>query len=327
MDRRSFVALSGGVFIALWRDAALAQKADALPRIGLLWIHDPGNTLYLNTFRDAMRKQGYVEGKNVRIDDRFLVDRYDALAPAAARLTAEKVDVIVTYGTTATQAARKATSHIPIVMVASGDPVKSGVAASLARPGGNVTGFSTISQDLSAKRLQILKEMLPSARRVAVLLYPGSQSEMEALRNYETAAPAMNLELRVVEVRGPADIETAIAGIAGLNVDASLVVGSTLFIANSARISTAFAKMRMPAIYSSQAFSEVGGLAVLSADVLSNFRRVVVYVDKILKGAKPADLPIEQPMKVELVINLKTARALGLKIPQPVLVRADRVIE
>jgi len=304
-----------------------SQASARLPRIGLLWIHDAGDTYYLNAFREGMANQGYVEGKNVRIDERFLVDRYDALAAAAARMSAENVDMIVTYGTTATQIAHKATTRIPIVMVASGDPVKSGVAASLARPGGNVTGFSTMSQDLSSKRLQILKEMLPSANRIAVLLYPGSQSEAEALRNYETAARTMKLELRAVEIRGPADIEPAIARIPGLKVDAAVVVGSTLFSANRGQIAAAIAKVRMPAIYSNQAFVEVGALAIFSTDVASNFRRVAVYVEKILKGARPAELPIEQPTKLELVINLKTAKALGLKIPQPLLLRADRVIE
>jgi putative ABC transport system substrate-binding protein len=323
MNRRDTVL----ALLALAAPFALAQKPGQLPRIGLLWIHDAGNTSYLDAFRDGMRAQGYLDGKNVRIDDRFLVDRYEALAAAAARLTAEKVDVIVTYGTTAAQAARKATSHIPIVMVSSGDPVRSGVAASLARPGGNVTGFTSLSQDLSAKRLQILSEMLPSARRVAVLLSPLSQSEVDSLRILETTARTLNLELRAVEIRAPSELESAIAGIAGLNADASLVVGSSLFVAHRGRIATAFAKMRMPVIYGSQAFSEVGGLAVYGADIMTNFRRIAVYVDKILKGAKPADLPIEQPTRVELVINLKTAKALGIKIPQAVLVRADRVIE
>ena len=304
-----------------------SQVPARLPRIGLLWIHDASDSHYLKAFRDGMAAQGYADGRNVRIDEQFLVNKYDALAAAAARLSAEKVDLIVAYGTTATQVAHKATSRIPIVMVASGDPVKSGVAASLARPGGNVTGFSVMSQDLSSKRLEILREMLPSMNRIAVLMYPGSQSEAEALRNLETAARAMKLELRVVEVRGPADIESAIAGIPGLKVDAVLAVGSTLFTANRGQLAAAIAKIRVPAIYSNLVIAEAGGLAAFGADVTSNFRRVAVYIDKILKGAKPADLPIEQPTTLELVINLKTAKALGLKIPQPLLLRADRVIE
>jgi len=323
--RRRELLIASAAFLAA--PFVLAQKAGQLPRIGLLWIHAGASAPFIDAFRDGMRALGYVEGKNISIDERSLVDGYDGLAAAATRLATEKVAVILAYGTTAVSTAHKAAPGIPIVMVAAGDPIKLGVASSLARPGGNVTGFTTISEDLSGKRLELLREIVPGMRRFAVVLYPGSASEVGSLRSYVATAQAMNLEMRPVEIRSVAEIESAIAGIAKMEVQAIAVVGSTLFNANRDRLVAAITRLRTPAIYSGITLAEAGGLVAYAVNVVENFRRSAVYVDKILKGAKPGDLPIEQPTRIELVVNLKTARALELKIPQAVLIRADRVIE
>jgi putative ABC transport system substrate-binding protein len=292
-----------------------------------LWIESRKSSPYAVAFRDGMRALGYVEGRNIRIEEQSLVERYDLLRDAAGRLVSQKIDLIVCYGATAIEVASKATSTIPIVIVLSGDPVKIGVAASLSRPGGNVTGTSSISQELSGKRLELLKEIVPGLRRLAVILYPESAAEVRSLRNYEAAARTLNLEVVPVEFRTPGDIGPAIAGIARMNVQAIAAVGSTLLTANQKEAVAAVEKIRLPAIYGNIEFAHSGGLMAYSANLSDGFRRAATYVDKILKGAKPGDLPIEQPTKIELVINTKAAKALGLAIPQSLLLRADEVIQ
>jgi putative ABC transport system substrate-binding protein len=314
----------GGILAA---PLARAQKAGRLPRIGLLWIDAGENSQFVAALREGLRALGYVEGQNVEIDDRSLVSGYDALNAAAARLASEKVAVIVAYGTTAVRVAHKIAPGIPVVMAIAGDPVRLGVAASLARPGGSVTGFTSLSSDLSGKRLEILRELVPEMRRFAVVLYPESASEAESLRNYVSAARTLNLEPQPVEIRSPAEIESAVAGIAKRNVQAIAVVGSTMFAANRNGLVAAIGKLRTPAIYAGLSLAEAGGLIAYGPNIVENFRRVAGYIDKILKGASPGDLPIEQPSKIDLVINLRTAKALGLKVPQSVLLRANRVIE
>ena len=326
VNRRQFVRIVGGalVFVPL---AGLAQKAEPVPRIGLLWVGMTSSSQLTAMLREGLRARGYDVGRNISIDDRSVVNDYDALAAEAERLVREKVSVIVVSGSTAVQAARKATSSIPIVMVAGGDPVRLGVAASLARPGGNVTGFTTQSQDLAGKRLGLLREIVPSMRRLAVILYPGSASEDDSLRNYQALARPLQLEVRPVEVRSPAEIEPAIMGIAAMNTQAIVVVGSSMFSAYRDRVVAAVAQLRVPAMYSGASLAEAGGLVAFAPNVLENSFRAAVYIDKILKGARAADLPIEQPSKWELIINLKTAKALGLTFPPSILLRADRVIE
>jgi putative ABC transport system substrate-binding protein len=274
-----------------------------------------------------LRELGYTPGRNIRIDERSLVDGYDALADAARRLAAEKPDVIVTYGATAATVAAKATQEIPVVMVSTGDPVRLGLAKSLSRPGGNLTGLSSLNVDLSGKRMEVLKEAFPSARRVAVLLYPGSQIELVSYSNYQAAAQALGMEVRRIDIRSADEISPAVARISKAEIDAITVVGSTLFRANADRLVAEVSKARLPIIYTDGFYADHGGLMSYGSAISENFRRAAAYVDKILKGAKPGDLPIEQPTRLELVVNLKAAKEQGIAIPRAVVLRADRVIQ
>jgi putative ABC transport system substrate-binding protein len=277
--------------------------------------------------REGLRSHGYVEGKTLVIDRTFLVDRYDGLPPAAARLASQKIDIIVTFGATAMQAARKATSTIPIVAVVGSDPVKLGVAASLSRPGGNVTGTVISAANLSGKRLELLKEVAPGMQRVAVMLYPDSPGEVEALRTYEVAARTLNLEVRRVDVRTPEEIGPAIAGIGRMNVQAIAVVGSTMLSANREKVTAAIAETRLPAVYANIDFVSSGGLLAYSANISDGFRNAGRYIDRILKGASPGDLPFEQSSRLELAVNIRTAQTLGITIPRDLRLRVDRVLE
>ena len=323
--RKLIIALGAGALAA--PIATIAQQLGRMPRIGLLWIDADSLSQNAATFREALRELGYLEGKNISIDDRSLVDRYELLPSAAGKFVSQSVDVIVCYGATAIQTASKATSTIPIVMVLGGDPVKLGVAANLARPGGNVTGTSSIGQELSGKRLELLKEMVPALRRLAVILYPQSTAEVVALRNYEAAARILKVKVRSVEVRNAGEIAPVIAGIARMDVQGIAVVGSTLLTANRKQVVAAVEKVRLPAIYANNDFPQAGGLLAYAPNYSEGFRRAATYVDKILKGAKPGDIPIEQPTIFELIINGKTAKALGIKIPNSILVRATKIIE
>jgi ABC-type uncharacterized transport system substrate-binding protein len=304
-----------------------AQQPARVPQIGLLWIHSEDFSRYIQVLREGLRALGHVEGKTFRIDDRSLVNSYEGLSEAAGRLVSQKVDVIVTWGSTAAQTVHKATSTVPIVAVGGGDWVKLGLVASLSRPGGNLTGLATLPVDISAKRLELLSEIVPALRRVAVVLYSGSASEIAALKEVEAAARTLNLETRTVDVRSPGDIEPAIAGIGKMNVQAVLVVASTMLQANHKQVVASIAKIRLPAIYHRGDFVEPGGLISYGVNLADQFRRAAVFVDKILKGARPGDLPVEQSARFELIVNLRTAKALGITIPQSILVRADRVIE
>ncbi len=323
--RRLLLALGASALTAPL--ASFAQQSGSMPRIGLLWIETDSPSQFAAALREGLRALGYVEGKNIRIDDRSLVDRYELLPEAAGRLVSQKVDVIVCYGSTATQAASNATSTIPIVMVSGLDPVKLGVAASLSRPGRNVTGLTFLGPDLSGKRLELLKEIIPGMRRLAVIHSSGSPSGVASLKNHESAAQVLNLEVRRVEVGTVGDIGPAIAGIARMNVQAISVVGSTLLTANCKQVVAAIEKVRLPAIYANSEFPLAGGLLSYATNHFDSFRRAATYVDKILKGTKPGDIPIEQPTRFELVINMKTAKALGIKIPNTIMVRAEKVIE
>jgi putative tryptophan/tyrosine transport system substrate-binding protein len=297
-------------------------------RIGLLWIKSESDaSVNLKAFREGLRAQGYTEGKDVEIDARFLPDRYPLLPEAAARLVNEKVDVIVCFGGTAAIAASKATSTIPIVVMIGSDPVAAGLAESLSRPGKNITGIATIAQQIAPKRLELLKQAIPDLRIVGIVFNPESKSEAIQFKNLEHAARSLNLELRRLEVRHLGELPGALETASKLGVTALAPVSSTMFTANAAIVVAAVEKVRLPAIYSSDDFTRAGGLLAYGPRLTEGFRQAAVFVDKILKGAKPGELPIEQPTRLTLVINLKAAQTLRLTIPRELLLRADQVIE
>jgi putative ABC transport system substrate-binding protein len=277
--------------------------------------------------RQGLREQGWVEGQNITFEDRTTVGDYSRLPDVAAALVRLKVDVIVAWGTTPALAVRKATRTIPIVTTTGSDPVEMGLATSLARPGGNVTGLTNSGRELVGKRIELLKETLPGLSRIAVLWNPESRTQPLSLRDAEAAAKSLGLQVRPAEVRRPEDLEKAFASIAHKRLEALVLAPSNMFRAHRARIVELAARHRLPATFSDRGFVEAGGLMSYGSDEKAIFRRLADYVDRILRGAKPADLPIEQPTKFELVINLKAAKALGLTIPPSLLLRADQIID
>jgi ABC-type uncharacterized transport system substrate-binding protein len=308
--------------------AAKAQQGAKIPRIGILWGYSPSvGSVFADAFRQGLRGLGYVEGRTILLEERWAEGKFDRLPSLAGKLVRLNVDVIVTASTPAVQAAQQATRTIPIVMTLVTDPVESGIVASLARPGRNVTGLSLMHPELSAKRVALLKEVVPKLSRVAVLWSPSTASYRKVLGETQTAAHALGLQLRAVEVRDPTDFDSAFSAIARERAGALVVLPDALFRDQQRRILDLAAKSRLPAIYWSRDLVEAGGLMAYGANFPDVFRQAATFVDKILKGAKPADLPVEQPAKFELVINLKTAKALGLTIPQSLLVRADQIIE
>jgi ABC-type uncharacterized transport system substrate-binding protein len=309
--------------------APLAAPAQQPPgktaRIGFLGDVVP--SFLVEAFRRGLHELGYVEGQNIAIEYRFSEGKYERLPGLAAELVRLKVDVIVASSPPATEAAKQATSTIPIVFTVSGDPVADGFVASLARPGGNLTGLATISPELVGKQLEMLKTVAPKVSRVAVLQNPSNQGHRPTLRRAEDAARTLEVQLQILAARNPSEIEAAFAAMSSQRAGGVLVLRDAMFRAHRAQIVALAAKSRLPAVYGLREEAEAGGLMAYGASVPLLFRRAATYVDKILKGAKPADLPVEQPTKFELVINLKTAKALGLTIPQSILTRADEVIQ
>jgi putative ABC transport system substrate-binding protein len=304
---------------------AQAQQPKKVPRIGYLSTgYASSNSPNLQALREGLRQLGYVEGQNIIIEYRFAESRIDRLPELTADLVRLKVDVIVATGTQASLVAKKATGTIPIVMANADDPLGRGLVESLARPGGNITGLSSMSLELNGKRLELFRETFPKARRLAVLWHTASNPAFR-----ETQAAAQTLEFKTVsfEARGPEDFDTLFALIAGERSDGLFTVNSAFMNANRKRIVEFAAKNRLPAIYSTENFVADGGLMSYTAGLQDLHRRAATYVDKILKGAKPADIPVEQPTKFELVINLKAANQIGLTIPPNVLARADKVIK
>jgi putative ABC transport system substrate-binding protein len=307
---------------------AEAQPAGKVSRIGLLGVGAGAASPGFAALRQGLRERGYVEGQTLLIEDRSALGHYTELPAAVAALLRFNVDVIVTQGSTATQTARKATNTTPIVMIAAAvEPRESGLVASLAHPGGNVTGLTSVGFELYAKRLALLKEAVPGVSRVATLLSHDSPSSVLAFNDAQGAARSLGLRLQRVDVRGPEDLEKAFARLTQERSEALAPLPSSMLRAHRARIVELAARYRLPGIYESRGFADAGGLMSYGVDIVELFRRAANYVDKILKGEKPADLPIEQPTKFELVINLKTAKALGLTIPPPLLLRADQIIE
>ena len=327
ITRRMFVGtLAGGIVVVPF--AAEAQQAAKIARIGYLANNLAANTPLHEAFRQGLRDLGYVEGRNVVIEYRSAEGKLERLPALAAELVALKVDVIVAPGTLAALAAKQATRTLPIVSVAI--PVTSGLVTSLARPGGNVTGLSFFSPELVGKCLEQLKLAVPAVSRVAALWQPGGQgepTEKDMLKAAEVAARALGVRLQFVEARGPENFDRAFSEMTRARAGALTVLPSNMFISERRRLVDLAAKNRLPAVYPWREFVDAGGLMSYGLNVADLFRRAATYVDKILKGAKPADLPVEQPTKFELVINLKTAKALGLTIPQSLLGRADEVMQ
>jgi putative tryptophan/tyrosine transport system substrate-binding protein len=307
--------------------AADAQRPAQVPRIGvLLTLYSPAEDAP-EAFRQGLRELGYIEGQNIAIEWRSAEGKYDQLPALAAELVGLGVDVIMADVTRATQAARQATTTIPIVMLQVADPVGSGLVPSLAHPGGNITGLSILLPDISAKRLQLLTEAVPTVSRVAVLWNPDTPYHKTLLQEVEAAAPALRLHLLPIAVQEPGEFEGAFSAMARAQVDALFVADDPMFFTSRTRLVELAAKSRLPTMFAHRGFVPAGGLMSYGPSLSERFRLAATYVDKILKGRKPSDLPVEQAAKLEFVINLKTAKALGLTIPPVVLFQADEVIQ
>ena len=304
-----------------------AQQSAKVPRIVFLSTASLSSlSPWLEAFRQGLRELGYVEGRNIAIEYRSAEGNVDRLPELAAELARLKVDCIITAGPTPTRAAKQATSTIPIIMTTyGGDPVADGTVASLARPGGNITGLTNVSTDLAGKRLELLKEVIPKLSRVAT--FSDARSPPPGLKETEGAARLLKAQLISLEVRSLDDVENAFRSIAKSRADAFILGGSGFFNTHQKRIVELAAKHRLPGMYIEQEFVLAGGLMTYATSIPDLYHRAATYVDKILKGAKPADLPVEQPTKFELVINLRAAKQIGLTIPQSVLYRADKVIK
>jgi len=309
-----------------WRRAAYARTPAKARRVGLIMTTTPVAASHITAaFAEGLRELGYIEGKNVVFEYRWAEGRAERLPEVAADLVRQRVDVIVASSQGSALAAKRATQTIPIVMVNTRDPVEVGLVTSLARPGGNVTGLSQqLTPEIQAKQLQLLKELLHKGSQVVVL---HSQATTVRLREYETAGQALGLRVKIVEVRSRDDLGRTLAAIARDRVDALLVPGDPFFFTERQQVAELAREHRLPGIYPTREFAEAGGLMSYSARLTEQFRRAAIYVDKILRGASPATLPVESPSHYELVINLKTAKALGLTIPPSLLQRADEVIE
>ena len=319
--------LLGGLFSPR---ATGAQQAATAARIGYLATDLAASPHLREAFRQGLRDLGYVEGRNVVIEYRDAEGKFERLPTLAAELIALKVDVIMAVSTPAAVAAKQATRVLPIVFATAGDPVASGFVTSLARPGGNVTGLSILTPELVGKRLELLKQAVPGLSRVAVIWQPGGvpeRAEKDMLNEAHAAAHALAVELQFVETRGPADFDRAFSNMTRAHAGALTVLGSPMFVIERRRLVDLAAKNRLPAVYPWRDGVDAGGLMSYGPNLADSFRRAATYVDKILKGAKPADLPVEQPTKFELAVNLKTAKALGLTIPPSLLARADHVVE
>ncbi len=310
--------------------AASAQQPAKVHRIGILGTVPPTTPEVARVWEalvKGLRELGYVEGQNIVIERRYSEGRQERLPELAAELVRLKVDVIVAAGTPPPHAAKRATTTIPIVMTNHADPVGSGLVASLARPGGNITGLSLLTPELVGKHLELLKEAIRRLSRVAVLWNPANQAHALSLREAEVGARSLGVQLQILEARGPNEFDSAFSAMTKERAGAVIVLGDPMFFGERTRIAELAARSRLPSMTLLMEHAEAGSLMAYGASLRDNFRRAAAYVDKILKGAKPGDLPIEQPTKFELVVNLKTAKTLGLTIPQSILIRADRVIQ
>jgi putative ABC transport system substrate-binding protein len=323
MRRREFITLLGGAAVA-WPLAASAQTQPKIARVGVVQSATPGRGL--EAFRQGLRELGYVEGQTIVLELRRAEGRFERLPGLVAELVGLKVDVLVAGGNPAALAAKNATQTIPIVMVGV-DPVGLGLIASLPRPGGNITGLTYLSEEIIAKRLQLLKEVVPGLARVGALKNPMDPGDPTLWKETEVAAQRLGVALEALAMRGPEDFEATFATAKQRNAQALLALDDSLTHTYRSRITALAASSRLPAMYGFREFPDAGGLMSYGPSIPLLFRRAATFVDKILNGAKPADLPVEQPTKFELVINVKVAKALGLTIPQSLLARADELIE
>jgi putative tryptophan/tyrosine transport system substrate-binding protein len=326
MRRREFITLVGGAAVT-WPLAARAQQARKVPTVGFLGQSTPlGESERAAAFAQRLRELGWVEGRTIAIEYRWAAGRNERLAEIAAEFVQLKMDVIVAGGTPPVLAAMQATSIIPIVFASAGDPVGTGLVASLARPGGNVTGLSVLAVDLAGKRLNLLREVVSGFGRLAIMGNVGNPIILNELAELQAAASRLGLQVDRLEIQRPQDIAPALEAVKG-RADAVYVCQDLLTVGNRMRINTLALGARLPVMHASREHIEAAGLMSYGPNFLDLYRRAGDYVDKILRGAKPGDLPVEQPTKFELVINLTTARALGLTIPESLLARADEVIE
>jgi len=327
MNRRSFVSTAAGALLVR-AFPANAQPAKKVPRIGVLHLGTPASAPQsVEAFRQGLREHGYEEGKNIVVERRYTESRRERVAEVAAEFVRLKVDVIVTSLDVATAAVKQQTQTIPIVMAISIDPVATGFVSSLAHPGGNVTGLSTMSPELAAKRLELLREAVPGLSRVAFLWNINVPGNLLEYKQAGDAARSMRLQLQSAEVSSVDDFERAFSALKTGGAEALIVAGSGLTSTNAGQIANLAMKHRLPSMVSSRDRVDAGGLMAYGPNLAELWRRAASYVDKILKGAKPGDLPVEQPTKFELIINLKTAKALGLTLPPSLLLRADEVIQ
>ncbi len=333
MSIRELFIVALAVGIAAAPLAAEAQQAKKVPRIGVLLTGTPELPLtraLRDAFRQGLRELGYVEGQNILIEERWAQGKAERFPDLVAELVRLKVDLIVVGPTPAARAAKQATNTIPIVVAVMADPVADGLIATLARPGGNITGSTFLAPELVPKRLQLLKEAVPGASRVAALWHPrvfGERTMRDMLKETQVAAKTLGVQLQLLEARGPSDFDKAFSAMIRGRAEALVVFPSPMFYAEHRRIVDLVPQNRLPAIFAFREAVEAGGLMAYGASIPALYRRAAYFVGKILKGTKPADLPVEQPTRFELVINMKTAKALGLTFPQSVLIRADQVMQ
>ena len=326
MNRRAFVTGLGAVLAVPL--AAEAQRAGKMWRIGLLdYASDPASSSRWTALRDRLRELGYVEGQNVAFESRWSDAQKDRLPGLARELVNAKVDIIVTAGSESAAAAKRATGSVPIVMATGGDVVGSGIVASLARPGGNVTGVISLTSELGGKRLELLQQLIPRVSRVAILRDPDNRGTRAFVSDAERAAKSLGINLQVVSVHGHKDLDGAFLAMKRAHIDAVMFAENTAFIAYRQDVGDLAVMHRLPMMAPAKEYAVAGVLVSYGTDYLDLFHRAAAYVDKIFKGSKPGDMPIEQPTKFELTINLKTAKALGLTLPPSLLLRADQVIE
>jgi len=326
MKRRELIFLLGGAALA-WPHSTRAQQK-AMPVVGYLATTSPGAYApYMAAFRQGLSETGYVEGKNLAIEYRWAEGHYDRLPALAADLVGRKVDVIVARSTPSARAAKSATSSIPIVFTSGADPVTTGLVASLSRPGGNLTGFSIFTRELNPKRLELLSELVPQARVIALLMNPTNRGSERDIRDLQEAARTKGVQLPILRAGTDGEIDAAFASLVQLQAGALVVAADPFFERRRDRVVALASRHAVPAIYAWREYAASGGLISYGINLTALSRQTGVYAGRILKGAKPADLPVQQPTRFELVINLKAAKALGLAVPQALLARADEVIE